>query len=152
MFRRGSGRLYKINQCDRYIERVQPLIAHQHMDFYSRTSELGRLRNHQQRLCILEHLKSIGLIISHYNINLYLAKISLIWCIGSIRIWIFPPSGTCSILKSYLRTPYLRFSSFRWKDRIDWVSASWLSSTSREKLQLNRNEWPFSVKSIQNRK
>ena len=90
--------------------------------------------------------------IPFYHINLYLAKISLIWCIGSIRIWIFPPSGTCSILKSYLRTPYLWFSSFRWKDRIDWVSASWLSSTSREKLQLNRNELPFSVKWIQNRK
>ena len=52
MFRRESGRLYKINQCDRYIERVQPLIAHQHMDFYSRTSELGRLRIHQQRLVL----------------------------------------------------------------------------------------------------
>ena len=78
MFRRESGRLYKINQCDRYIERVQPLIAHQHMDFYSRTSELGRLRNRQQRLCILERLKSIGFIIPLYNLNLYLAKISLI--------------------------------------------------------------------------
>ena len=77
------------------------------------------------------------------DIRSYVAIISLIWWIGSILIFMFPP--LYSTLKLYLSTPYALLIFFRFsvvgdcnRDCGNLISVSWSILIDREKWQSKR--------------